>query len=99
MLLVVTAIQTISLLAMDPNFGGCGRTLTDENGFIFSVPLNRVRTHGVTVLMNGVLLIFISLIADGWAQRLISQFYFEGDTLIDTCPILKRSLLKINVVP
>lgn len=47
--------------AMDPNFGGCGRTLTDENGFIFSVPLNRVRTHGVTVLMNGVLLIFISL--------------------------------------
>ena len=47
--------------AMDPNFGGCGRTLTDENGFIFSVPLNRVRTHGVTVLMNGVLHIFISL--------------------------------------
>ena len=47
--------------AMDPNFGGCGRTLTDENGFIFSVPLNRVHTHGVTVLMNGVLHIFISL--------------------------------------
>ncbi len=46
---------------MDPNFGGCGRTLTDENGFIFSVPLNLVRTHGVTVLMNGVLHIFISL--------------------------------------
>ncbi|MUR48201.1 protocatechuate 3,4-dioxygenase subunit beta, partial [Acinetobacter baumannii] len=33
--------------------------------------------------------IHFSLIADGWAQRLISQFYFEGDTLIDTCPILK----------
>jgi hypothetical protein len=46
---------------MDPNFGGCGRTLTDENGFLFSVPLNRVHIRGVTVSMNGVQRIFISL--------------------------------------
>ncbi len=47
--------------AMDPNFGGCGRTLTDENGFYIFRTIKPVRTHGVTVLMNGVLHIFISL--------------------------------------
>ena len=26
---------------------------------------------------------------DGWAQRLITQMYFEGDPLIATCPIVQ----------
>ncbi len=75
--------------AMDPNFGGCGRTLTDENGFYISVPLNQVHPWRNRINEWRPAHIHFSLIADGWAQRLISQFYFEGDTLIDTCPILK----------
>ncbi len=75
---------------MDPNFGGCGRTLTDENGFY----IFRTIKPGPYPWRNRInewrpAHIHFSLIADGWAQRLISQFYFEGDTLIDTCPILK----------
>ncbi len=76
--------------AMDPNFGGCGRTLTDENGFF----IFRTIKPGPYPWRNRInewrpAHIHFSLIADGWAQRLISQFYFEGDTLIDSCPILK----------
>jgi protocatechuate 3,4-dioxygenase beta subunit len=30
-----------------------------------------------------------SLSGDAWAQRLITQMYFEGDPLIKQCPIVK----------
>ena len=76
--------------AMDPNFGGCGRMMTDANGyFVF-----RTIKPGPYPWRNRInewrpAHIHFSLIADGWAQRLISQFYFEGDTLIDSCPIIK----------
>ena len=33
--------------------------------------------------------IHYAISGDGWAQRLITQMYFEGDTLIATCPILR----------
>ncbi|HEY5863338.1 MAG TPA: protocatechuate 3,4-dioxygenase subunit beta, partial [Casimicrobiaceae bacterium] len=33
--------------------------------------------------------IHYSLSGTGWAQRLITQMYFEGDPLIATCPILR----------
>lgn len=33
--------------------------------------------------------IHYSLSGDGWAQRLITQMYFEGDPLIAQCPIIK----------
>lgn len=76
--------------SLDPNFGGCGRMLTDENGFFIFRTIkpgpypwrNRINEWRPSH-------IHFSLIADGWAQRLISQLYFEGDTLIETCPILK----------
>jgi protocatechuate 3,4-dioxygenase beta subunit len=29
------------------------------------------------------------LSGDGWAQRLITQMYFEGDPLIAQCPIIQ----------
>ncbi len=76
--------------ALDPNFGGCGRTLTDAYGFY----IFRTIKPGPYPWRNRInewrpAHIHFSLIAEGWAQRLISQFYFEGDPLIDSCPILK----------
>lgn len=75
---------------MDPNFGGCGRMLTDENGhYAF-----RTIKPGPYPWRNRInewrpAHIHFSIIADGLAQRLISQLYFEGDTLIESCPIIR----------
>jgi len=75
---------------LDPNFGGCGRMLTDENGHY------RYRTirPGAYPWRNRInewrpAHIHYSLAGDGWAQRLITQMYFEGDPLIPQCPIIK----------
>lgn len=76
--------------ALDPNFGGCGRVLTDEHGHY------RYRTirPGPYPWRNRInewrpAHIHYSIQGDGWAQRLITQMYFEGDTLIPGCPILQ----------
>ena len=76
--------------ALDPNFGGCGRVLTDGHGHY------RFRTikPGPYPWRNRInewrpSHIHFSLMGDGWAQRLITQMYFEGDTLIPGCPILQ----------
>ncbi|MBN9475544.1 MAG: protocatechuate 3,4-dioxygenase subunit beta [Bordetella sp. SCN 67-23] len=76
--------------SLDPNFGGCGRMLTDENGYYMFRTIkpgpypwrNRINDWRPSH-------IHFSILADGWAQRLITQQYFEGDTLIPHCPILK----------
>ncbi len=76
--------------ALDPNFGGCGRVLTDENGYYayrtikpgpypWRNRINDWRPSHIHYAISG----------DGWAQRLITQMYFEGDPLIATCPILR----------
>ena len=76
--------------ALDPNFGGCGRVLTDENGhYVFRTikpgpypwrnRLNDWRPAHIHFGISG----------SGWAQRLITQMYFEGDPLIATCPIIR----------
>lgn len=76
--------------ALDPNFGGCGRVLTDADGHY------RFRTikPGPYPWRNRIndwrpAHIHYSLIGDGWAQRLITQMYFEGDPLIVQCPIVQ----------
>ncbi|UJQ95468.1 protocatechuate 3,4-dioxygenase subunit beta [Mariluticola halotolerans] len=78
------------LAAIDPNFGGCGRSITDENGYY------RFRTikPGAYPWPNGVndwrpAHIHFSIFGHGFAQRLITQMYFEGDPLIPLCPIVK----------
>jgi protocatechuate 3,4-dioxygenase beta subunit len=74
---------------IDPNFGGCGRTLSDAEG----------RYHFRTVRpgpypwrnrMNDwrPAHIHFSLYGQGFIQRLITQMYFEGDPLIRQCPML-----------
>lgn len=73
---------------LDPNFGGCGRTITREDG---SYEFRTVRP-GAYPWPNGVndwrpAHIHFSVFGDGFAQRLITQMYFEGDPLIPLCPI------------
>ena len=78
------------LAALDPNFGGCGRTITHEDGYY------RFRTvkPGAYPWPNGVndwrpAHIHFSVFGHGFAQRLITQMYFEGDPMIWNCPIVK----------
>ena len=78
------------LAPVDPNFGGCGRTLTDDNGYYFF----RTIKPGPYPWRNRVndwrpAHIHFSLSGDAFGQRLITQMYFEGDPLISRCPILR----------
>jgi protocatechuate 3,4-dioxygenase beta subunit len=77
------------LAALDPNFGGCGRTITDEDGAY------RFRTikPGAYPWPNNVndwrpAHIHVSVFGHAFAQRLITQMYFEGDPMIWQCPIV-----------
>ncbi len=78
------------LAPLDPNFGGCGRTITDsEGGYRF-----RTVKPGAYPWPNGVndwrpAHIHFSIFGQGFAQRLITQMYFEGDPLIWLCPIVR----------
>lgn len=77
------------LAPIDPNFGGCGRTLTDDGGHYHF----RTIKPGAYPWRNGVdswrpAHIHFSLFGAAFAQRLITQMYFEGDPLIPLCPIL-----------
>lgn len=78
------------LAPVDPNFGGCGRTLTDENGYYYF----RTIKPGAYPWRNMVnnwrpAHIHLSLFGTAFCQRLITQLYFEGDPLIPLCPILQ----------
>jgi len=78
------------LAPLDPNFGGCGRIITDDNGF-YSF---RTVKPGPYPWPNGVndwrpAHIHFSVFGHGFAQRLITQMYFEGDPLIWKCPIVR----------
>jgi protocatechuate 3,4-dioxygenase beta subunit len=78
------------LAPIDPNFGGCGRTITDENGYYYF----RTVKPGAYPWRNWVnswrpAHIHLSIFGTAFAQRLITQCYFEGDPLIAKCPIVK----------
>lgn len=78
------------LAPLDPNFGGCGRTITDETG-AYSF---RTVKPGAYPWPNGVndwrpAHIHFSVFGPGFGQRLITQMYFEGDPLIPLCPIVR----------
>ncbi|MEZ5912506.1 MAG: protocatechuate 3,4-dioxygenase subunit beta [Paracoccaceae bacterium] len=81
------------LAPIDPNFGGCGRTLTDDAGYY----VFRTVKPGAYPWRNWVnnwrpAHIHVSVFGTGFAQRLITQMYFEGDPLIARCPI-------VNTIP
>ena len=77
------------LAPLDPNFGGCGRVITDEQGrYEF-----RTVQPGPYPWPNGPndwrpAHIHFSVFGHAFAQRLITQMYFEGDPMIWQCPIV-----------
>jgi len=78
------------LAPIDPNFGGCGRTMTDADGYYYF----RTVKPGAYPWRNWVnnwrpAHIHFSIFGAGFAQRLITQLYFEGDPLIAKCPIVQ----------
>jgi protocatechuate 3,4-dioxygenase beta subunit len=75
---------------LDPNFGGCGRTIADEDGYY----IFRTIRPGAYPWPNGPndwrpAHIHFSIFGHGFAQRLITQMYFEGDPMIPHCPIVR----------
>ncbi|NDR56206.1 protocatechuate 3,4-dioxygenase subunit beta [Aliiruegeria sabulilitoris] len=81
------------LAPIDPNFGGCGRVLTDQDGYYFF----RTVKPGAYPWRNWVnnwrpAHIHLSIFGTSFSQRLITQCYFEGDPLIAKCPI-------VNTIP
>ena len=81
------------LAPIDPNFGGCGRTLTGADGsYLF-----RTVKPGAYPWRNNAndwrpAHIHFSVFGQSFAQRLVTQMYFEGDPLIARCPI-------VNTIP
>lgn len=76
--------------AMDPNFGGCGRTLTDDDGYYRFLTIK----PGAYPWPNGgnnwrPAHIHFSVFGTAFCQRLITQLYFEGDPLIPICDIVQ----------
>ena len=73
---------------LDPNFGGCGRCISDADGNYF---FRTIRPGPYPWRNNGSdwrpAHIHLSLFGASFAQRLITQLYFEGDPLIALCPI------------
>jgi protocatechuate 3,4-dioxygenase beta subunit len=77
------------LAPLDPNFGGCGRIIATEDG---SYSFRTVQP-GPYPWPNGPndwrpAHIHFSIFGHGFAQRLITQMYFEGDPMIWKCPIV-----------
>ncbi len=78
------------LAPLDPDFGGCGRCISGEDG---SYSFRTVQP-GPYPWPNGgndwrPAHIHFSVFGDGFAQRLITQMYFEGDPHIALCPIVQ----------
>lgn len=92
------------LAPLDPNFGGCGRTITDDTGHYQFLT---IRPGAYPWPNRGndwrPMHIHISVFGHSFGQRLITQMYFEGDPLIDRCPIAttvkSRSQLDRLVAP
>ena len=78
------------LAPLDPNFGGVGRCLSDDEGWY------RFRTikPGPYPWPNDInswrpAHIHVSVMGPSISTRLITQMYFEGDPLIPLCPIVQ----------
>jgi protocatechuate 3,4-dioxygenase, beta subunit len=78
------------LAPLDPNFGGVGRTLTDDQGWYTF----RTIKPGPYPWPNDAnswrpAHIHVSVMGPSISTRLITQMYFEGDPLIPICPIVQ----------
>jgi protocatechuate 3,4-dioxygenase, beta subunit len=81
------------LAPIDPNFGGCGRTLTDTQGH-YCFRTIKPGPYPWRNFLNSwrPAHIHFSVFGSGFAQRLITQMYFEGDPLIWHDPM-------VNMIP
>ena len=74
---------------LDPNFGGAGRCLTDAAG---AYAFFTIKPGAYPWPNRGndwrPAHIHFSLSGPCFGQRLVTQMYFEGDPLIDRCPIV-----------
>ena len=75
---------------LDPNFGGCGRTLTDAEGRyeFMTIRPRRLSVAQPAPMTGRPMHVHFSVFGHAFGQRLITQMYFEGDPLIERCPIV-----------
>jgi protocatechuate 3,4-dioxygenase beta subunit len=72
---------------LDPNFTGCGRCLTDnDGGYSFTTIRPGAYSAGPTFLFRPAH-IHVSIMGPGLTSRLVSQMYFPDDPLRDSDPI------------
>jgi protocatechuate 3,4-dioxygenase beta subunit len=75
--------------ALDPNFGGCGRVVTDtDGGYRFTTIKPGAYPWGNHANAWRPAHIHFSLFGRAFTQRLVTQMYFPGDPLIALDPIM-----------
>ena len=78
-----------NIAAIDPNFAGCGRYITEGNG---AYQFITIQPGPYPYSNRGVewrpMHIHFSIFGQSFGQRLITQMYFEGDPLIKFCPMV-----------
>ena len=76
-------------VSLDPNFAGCGRFITSKDG---RYHFKTIQPGAYPYPNRGIewrpMHIHFSLFGRSFAQRLVTQMYFEGDPLISTCPMI-----------
>jgi protocatechuate 3,4-dioxygenase beta subunit len=85
------ALDGYQLAPLDPHFGGAGRLLSDAQGryhFFTVKPGPYPWNNGPGNPRWRPAHVHLALLGSAWAQRLITQMYFEGDPLLAQCPIL-----------
>ena len=74
---------------IDPNFAGCGRSLTSSDGYYEFLT---IQPGPYPYPNRGIewrpMHIHFSIFGKSFGQRLITQMYFEGDPLINLCPMV-----------
>lgn len=77
------------MAALDPNFGGCGRVVSDADG---RYSFRTIRPGPYPFPNDGCAWrpahIHLSIFGQAFVQRLVTQLYFEGDPLIPRCAIV-----------
>ena len=78
-----------NIAAIDRNFAGCGRYITEDNG---AYQFITIQPGPYPYPNRGVewrpMHIHFSIFGQSFGQRLITQMYFEGDPLIKFCPMV-----------
>ena len=78
-----------NIVAIDPNFAGCGRYITEGNG---AYQFITIQPGPYPYPNRGIewrpMHIHFSIFGQSFGQRLITQMYFEGDPLIKFCPMV-----------